>query len=226
MAEAMAYGKPVIATGYSGNLDFMTEETSYLVPYEITEIPDGVDPYPAGAEWAEPDVENAADLMRHVYEQQAEAAERGRLAREYVAKHLSPARTAAFLGDRLDAVWQLREDASFAPQTTNSSSATERAAHYLSEGPSIPITGASRFGFVGRLARRVVYRLLRPYTVRHAEFDSAIVEALADVRRDLAYEGLRARTRLESELERLKRAREADARRLNNLSDEISRSDH
>ena len=33
LAEAMALGKPVIATGYSGNLDFMTPETSYLVPW-------------------------------------------------------------------------------------------------------------------------------------------------------------------------------------------------
>jgi glycosyltransferase involved in cell wall biosynthesis len=30
MAEAMALGKPVIATGYSGNLAFMTAENSYL----------------------------------------------------------------------------------------------------------------------------------------------------------------------------------------------------
>ena len=34
MAEAMYLGKPVIATGYSGNLDFMTAENSYLVDYE------------------------------------------------------------------------------------------------------------------------------------------------------------------------------------------------
>ncbi len=33
MAEAMACGKPVIATAYSGNLNFMTPESSYLVPY-------------------------------------------------------------------------------------------------------------------------------------------------------------------------------------------------
>ncbi len=33
MAEAMALGKPVVATGYSGNLHFMTPENSYLVDY-------------------------------------------------------------------------------------------------------------------------------------------------------------------------------------------------
>ena len=38
MAEAMYFGKPVIATAYSGNLDFMTEENSYLVPHTMAEI--------------------------------------------------------------------------------------------------------------------------------------------------------------------------------------------
>ncbi len=34
MAEAMALGKPTIATGYSGNLEFMTPENSYLVGWQ------------------------------------------------------------------------------------------------------------------------------------------------------------------------------------------------
>ena len=38
MGEAMYFGRPVIATAYSGNLDFMTTENSYLVPYEMAEI--------------------------------------------------------------------------------------------------------------------------------------------------------------------------------------------
>ena len=39
MAEAIACGKPVIATGYSGNLEFMDEASSYLVPYDLVEVP-------------------------------------------------------------------------------------------------------------------------------------------------------------------------------------------
>ncbi len=44
MAEAMYLGKPVIATGYSGNLDFMTEENSLLVDYQLVPIGSGVPP--------------------------------------------------------------------------------------------------------------------------------------------------------------------------------------
>ena len=46
MAEAMCLGKPVIATGYSGNLDFMTPSNSLLVDYRMVPIGPGADPYP------------------------------------------------------------------------------------------------------------------------------------------------------------------------------------
>ena len=101
MAEAMAYAKPVIATAYSGNLMFMTGETSYLVPYDLSSIPDGADPYPAGGVWADPDVESAASFMREVVDHPEEAKERGRRAREHVAERLSPDRMGAFLRDRI-----------------------------------------------------------------------------------------------------------------------------
>jgi len=77
MAEAMAWGKPVIATGYSGNLQFMTEQNSFLVPWAPTTIPPGADPYPVGGTWADPDVEAAAHLMRGILADPQEAARRG-----------------------------------------------------------------------------------------------------------------------------------------------------
>jgi glycosyltransferase involved in cell wall biosynthesis len=65
MARAMAAGKPVIATGYSGNLEFMTGRNSVLVPFKRTEI--GSNPvFAAKSIWAEPDVDAAADAIRAV----------------------------------------------------------------------------------------------------------------------------------------------------------------
>ncbi|HEY5514767.1 MAG TPA: glycosyltransferase [Pengzhenrongella sp.] len=77
MAEAMAWGKPVIATGYSGNLQFMTDENSFLVPWTPTQIPTGAEPYPAGGVWAEPDLDAAAAFMRLVVDHPDVAAARG-----------------------------------------------------------------------------------------------------------------------------------------------------
>lgn len=73
MAEAMSFGKPVIATAYSGNLDFMNANNSYLVQYEPVELEQDYGPYKKGNVWAEPDLEHAARLMRYVYENQPEA---------------------------------------------------------------------------------------------------------------------------------------------------------
>lgn len=78
MAEAMAFGKPVIATGYSGNMQFMTEANSFLVPWTPVSIPTGCEPYPPGGTWAEPDLEAAARLMRTVLDDAELAAAKGR----------------------------------------------------------------------------------------------------------------------------------------------------
>ena len=68
MAEAMFLGKPVIATGYSGNMDFMSADTAFLVPYKL--IPVGEDAYPHWQDqvWAEPDIEVAAAYMAKLVE--------------------------------------------------------------------------------------------------------------------------------------------------------------
>src|SRR5215204_416489 len=77
LAEAMYLGKPVIATGYSGNMEFMTPQNSYPVDYTLRPVGENSGPYPANGEWAEPDVGHAANLMRRVFENRGEASERG-----------------------------------------------------------------------------------------------------------------------------------------------------
>ncbi|GIG29921.1 glycosyltransferase [Cellulomonas marina] len=91
MAEAMAWGRPVVATGYSGNLQFMTEENSWLVPCSPGTIPAGAAPYPAGGRWAEPDLDAAAAALRAVLDDPAAAAVRGRRAASDIRERHSPA---------------------------------------------------------------------------------------------------------------------------------------
>lgn len=66
IAQAMMMGRPVIATGYSGPMDFMTISTACLVPYRL--VPVKRDAYPdwLGQEWAEPDERAAAVYMREL----------------------------------------------------------------------------------------------------------------------------------------------------------------
>jgi glycosyltransferase involved in cell wall biosynthesis len=101
MAEAMAYARPVIATGYSGNLEFMSDANSYLVPFRLMAIPKEYGPYHAGAEWADPDVDVAARLMRRVYEHPDEARALGRNAGVALRAKHTLEQTATFVAARL-----------------------------------------------------------------------------------------------------------------------------
>lgn len=103
IAKAMAAGKAVIATGYSGNLDFMPEGTALLVPWTLTRV--GQDPiYPATAHWAEPDLDAAADFMRAVYEDAALREELGARARAHILRTRSEESSVAWVGERLGVV--------------------------------------------------------------------------------------------------------------------------
>lgn len=104
LLEAMALGKPAIATGYSGNLDFMTPENSYLVPYGMVDVPAGCGPYPATSRWADPDLTAAAQLMRQVFEDREEARRKGERARRDVESLHSAEARSKMIAERLQAV--------------------------------------------------------------------------------------------------------------------------
>jgi glycosyltransferase involved in cell wall biosynthesis len=77
IAEAMALGKPAIATDYSANEDFMRLSNSYPVAYRLRELDQDYGPYRKGQVWADPDLDHAASQMKHVFENPEEAARRG-----------------------------------------------------------------------------------------------------------------------------------------------------
>src|SRR5206468_76075 len=100
IVEAMSLGKPVIATGYSGNMDFMTPANSYPVKYKLIPIDKPYGPY-TGGEWADPDLDHAAELMDRAYKNRSEAKEIGRRAQAHVLRNLSPVASGALMRQRL-----------------------------------------------------------------------------------------------------------------------------
>lgn len=68
LAEAMGAGTPVVATGWSGNMEFMTPENSWLVDAELVDIPKTVPHYGGSGQWAEPSVHQAAAHLRSIIE--------------------------------------------------------------------------------------------------------------------------------------------------------------
>ena len=101
LAEAMAMGIPVIATGYSGNLDFMPPGSAALIPWRPTTIEQTCGDYSAGASWAEPDLAAAAAAMCRLAGDRTAAARLGDRGRAVVSERLSAERLSAIVRQRL-----------------------------------------------------------------------------------------------------------------------------
>lgn len=101
LAECMRLGKPVIATAWSGNMDFMTSDNSCLVDYELVAVGEGEYLHHHGQRWAEPNVDHAAGLMRRLAEDPAFAAKIGDQAILDVRTKLSPHEAASEIIQRI-----------------------------------------------------------------------------------------------------------------------------
>ncbi|UUE99429.1 glycosyltransferase family 4 protein [Xanthomonas hortorum pv. pelargonii] len=108
LAECMSLGKPVIATGWSGNMEFMTESNSCLVEYDLVSVA-GQYPDSNGARWAEPRIESAADAMRRLADDPERARALGMAARDDIRLRLSPERAARHLLARVAEVTEVMD---------------------------------------------------------------------------------------------------------------------
>lgn len=108
LAEAMLLGKPVIATGYSGNLDFMNAQNSLLVDCDLVPIEGELQFYTRGNRWAEPSARDAVEKMRHLVQQPAAAHKLGQRARETATVTFSMEAAAHRMIARIDQIRNLR----------------------------------------------------------------------------------------------------------------------
>lgn len=111
LAEAMYLGKPVLATGYSGNIDFMTVNNSFLIKYRLLEIEEDIGPYRKGSVWADPDVDHAAELMRYVYEHRETGQQIGGVASEDIRSQYSPGQIGHRIRERMRVIASLGHQA-------------------------------------------------------------------------------------------------------------------
>jgi glycosyltransferase involved in cell wall biosynthesis len=232
LADAMWQGKPVIATGYSGNLDFMTESNSLLVDHELVTIGEGFDPYPADGVWAEPSIEHAAALMRRVFDDRAFAQQLGdRAARDIRSTH-SAAVAGKMLGERLEAI---RATGRVRPRgwlAYTRSPALSTLPRKIRQGPSGQ--GARRRA-ARDLVRRAVLRTMRPFTVYQQDVNRQMADAMQELgqnignaRRDAAGDLARvlAELRGAEELRGLRSLVSEQARRIEELERRLTAGDH
>jgi glycosyltransferase involved in cell wall biosynthesis len=106
MAEAMLMGKPVVATNWSGNIDFIDGDTGCPVEFSLLPVERGDYPYADGQVWAEPDVYSAAEWLRWLAADWSRAAKLGRAGRARIVEQFSTATVGARYAERLNALWR------------------------------------------------------------------------------------------------------------------------
>ena len=91
MIEAMNLQVPVVCTGYSGNLEFCSDETSWMVDFdEVLLQPDDYIFVRPGQKWADPRLDSAIEQMRNVYNNNTERETKVQRAHQNVQENFSP----------------------------------------------------------------------------------------------------------------------------------------
>jgi glycosyltransferase involved in cell wall biosynthesis/SAM-dependent methyltransferase len=184
MAEAMYFGKPVIATAYSGNLDFMTAQNSFLVAAPATKIGPGAAPYDPQAWWADPDLDFAARTMRDVVNDPAIREERARRGATDIRLTHSPEAAADWLETRIaesraeGVIGHLRRPG---PATSNPASKQDLE-HLLSLGGTPPSGEGTQ---VRNRAKRAYNRAIRPYAAYQHQINNSVGRSLEEIRAEL-----------------------------------------
>jgi predicted O-linked N-acetylglucosamine transferase (SPINDLY family)/glycosyltransferase involved in cell wall biosynthesis len=130
MAEAMFYGKPVIATAYSSNTEFMNIGNSFLVKYQLTEIPANCGPYKQGNIWADPDPEHAAYWMQYVFKNYAETKKISAIAAREIQTFLSPQVAGNTIRKRLEYIAQITNNFQNITQPRNARAKTAKISKF------------------------------------------------------------------------------------------------
>lgn len=161
IAEFLSLGKPVIATAYSGNLDFFDESVGFPVDYTLIELTEQAGPYQSGFIWAEPSMSSLIAQMKQVLDNPAEVRVRGAAAAGRIRSMLSLEAVSTSIKNRFDALELSHTLPVFSRLIGRGDNVTRKA---LASSPSADPNLAERIGAHPRLSVLIpVYNVSAKY---------------------------------------------------------------
>jgi glycosyltransferase involved in cell wall biosynthesis len=109
LAEAMYLGKPVIATNWSGNTDFMTNYNSFPVEYKLIKIGKDYGPYNFDQMWADPDVDHAAHYMTKIWSDRKLGKVIGLEGQKTICNYFAPTKVGKLIKNRLTSLSLIKD---------------------------------------------------------------------------------------------------------------------
>ena len=126
LITAMFLGKPVVATAYSANLDFMNESNSCLVRYELCAVPNGAYPFGEGQVWADPKIDDAVEHMLKLVSDRDFARSIGQEASRHIRVNFSYRATGLRYSDRIKEIAAIRSTGRVEERHTTAVKTTEQ----------------------------------------------------------------------------------------------------
>jgi glycosyltransferase, family 1 len=109
LAEAMRFGTPTIATNYSSNTEFQNKKNACLVNYELKEVGENKSLYKKDDIWAEPNVKEAANYMKRLYNDKSYYNYIKENAMEYITQNLNIEKQKRLITQRVYEIYQRKE---------------------------------------------------------------------------------------------------------------------
>jgi glycosyltransferase involved in cell wall biosynthesis len=185
VAEAMVRGMAVISTDYAGTAEFLDESVGWPIPYRMVEVGPGWLPYHEDGVWADPDLDAAAEAMRRIADDPAEAKRRGDAAREHILLTRSMPAAAQWMRDRLSAAhqaWRTGAHRAVKHVDSDENSALDRAAQALHWAPDI--AAPSRLPLAPAM-RKIMLRVTAHYDAHQRKVVGAVLDGVRDAVRHL-----------------------------------------
>lgn len=101
MAEAMLNRTPCIATNWSANTEFMNSSVACMLDYQLVSLQEDIGPFKKGKRWADPDVDQAAEFMKKLFEDTEFYRNMSEKAQEYITKKLGTQSITGLIEERL-----------------------------------------------------------------------------------------------------------------------------
>lgn len=103
-AEAMFFGKPAVATGWSGNMEYMNADVSCPVDYSLVPVKNDEYPHAEDQVWADADVGHAAQMLVRLVDDPVYARALGERARAHMLLNYSDVAIGRRYRARLEAI--------------------------------------------------------------------------------------------------------------------------
>lgn len=104
IAENMLMGKPVVCTGFSGNMDFCTKKNSFLVDFDLIAVQKDEYHHADGLFWANPIKQSAVEAMQQVYLDRDNSSKIGIIAKEDITRDFSTEALAKNMKSKIESI--------------------------------------------------------------------------------------------------------------------------